>query len=127
VFVSSGLILLPTDVAHDLASTEHDDAPYDDHPNGAHLIGDVDTETEGVSAPDINQIYPDIGTPTKQEAPATFRRIVRGVIRPLIAVMTAQYVIVTALAAGTAVTTAHYASTIINEKFAAIVTALKRF
>jgi hypothetical protein len=126
VFVSSGLILLPTDVAPDLASTEYDDALSGDHPNNAHVMGDVDTETDDVSAPDINQIHPDLVSRTKRETPATFRPIVRGVMRPLIAVITAQYVIVTALAAGVAVTVAHHASHLINEKFAAIITALKR-
>jgi hypothetical protein len=86
----------------------------------------VDTETDDVSAPDIGQIYPDLAPRTKRKAPATFRPIVRGVMKSLIAVMTAQYVIVTALAAGAAVTVAHHASHLINEKFAAIITALKR-
>lgn len=120
-------MFFPTDVASDAASTEYDDALSGVHPKDAHVMAGADTETEAVSVVDLNEIPPDLAPLTKPKAPATFRPIVRGVIKPLIAVLTAQYVIVIALAAGAALTVAHSASHLINEKFAAITTALKRF
>jgi hypothetical protein len=127
VFVSNGLILLPTNLADDVASSGQDIGLSDDHPNDAHLIGDVDTETEAVSVVDTNEIPSDLGPRTKSKAAANFGLIVSGIIKPLIVIVTAQYVIVTALTALVAITVVQHASNVINEKFAAITMALKRF
>lgn len=123
MIVSSGLMLLPTNVALD---AEHD-ALADEDLIGRHPTDAAGAETENLSASDINEIARDLSPQRQREAPARSRSIARGVIKPLIALLTAQYVIVAALAAGTAVTVAHHASHLINEKFAAVVTALKRF
>lgn len=113
---------LPTNIVLD---AEHD-ALFDEDMNRRSPAETADVETDNVSAPDINEITRDLAPQAQREAPARFRPVTRGVIKPLIALLTAQYVIVAALAAGAAVTVAHHASHLINEKFAAIVTALKR-
>ncbi len=53
-------------------------------------------------------------------------RILRAVLKPLVAVMTAQYVIVTALAAFAALVVASEAGKAINAKLEPIIAALKR-
>lgn len=56
-----------------------------------------------------------------------FRRAIRTMVKPLIAMATAQYVIVTVLVAFAAITVAQHAAHLINEKVAAVTLALKRF
>jgi len=121
VIVSSGLILMPTSVDFD---AEHD-ALFDEDVISRPLEA-ANAEAENVSAPDINEISPNLASRTERAPSAGFSHIARSVIKPLVALLTAQYVIVAALVAGAAVTVAHHASHLINEKFAAIVTALKR-
>lgn len=123
MIVSSGLMLLPTDFALD---TERDNALSDDDLIGRQSTTAADAEAQSVSAPDINEIAPDLALRTERRASSGFGPIARGVIKPLIALATAQYVIVAALLAGLAFTVSHHASDVINEKFAAIITALKR-
>ena len=53
--------------------------------------------------------------------------ILRGVVRPLLAIVTSQYTLVALLAILAAVTVSRQASHTINEKFLAIVQSLKRF
>jgi hypothetical protein len=113
---------MPTNVVLD---AEHDITLSDESLDGRASTEATGTATEKGSVSDINEIVPDLALQGKRKASA-FRPIARGVIKPLIAVLTAQYVIVAALVAGVAVTVAHHASHLINEKFAAIVTALKR-
>jgi hypothetical protein len=55
------------------------------------------------------------------------RMMGRALLKPLIAIATAQYVIVTVLAALTAITVASTAGKAINAKFELIIAALKRF
>ena len=55
-----------------------------------------------------------------------FQRMGRALLKPLIAVATAQYVLVTALAAFTALIVASEAGKAINGKLEPIITALKR-
>jgi hypothetical protein len=123
VIVSSGLILLPTNFALD---AEQDIALSDDELIG-HQSNAADADAESVSAPHNNEIAPDLAPQTEHKRPAHFRHIARGVIKPLIALVASQYVLVAALVAGVAVTVADHTSHAINEKFAAIATALKRF
>ncbi len=91
---------------------QRDDALSDedvvDRPSTANA---ADAETENVSAPDINEIIREscAANRTRSVAPASDQSY-SGVIKPLIAVVTAQYVIVAALVAGVAVTVAHHAS-----------------
>lgn len=122
MIVSSGLILMPMSVDLD---AEHD-ALFDEDVIGRPLEA-ADTAPESVSASDINEISADLAPRTERASSAGFRPIARGVIKPLVALITAQYVIVGALVAGVAVTVAHHASRAIHEKFAAIVSALERF
>lgn len=124
MIVSSGLMFLPTDIALDV---EHDIAFSDEDLIGRQSTTTADAETESTSAPDINEISADLALQTEREAPARLRHVARGVIKPLVALMTAQYVIVAALAAGLAMTVAQHASRAIHEKFAAIVSAIERF
>lgn len=66
--------------------------------------------------------------PASQARPnSSFRRVSRALVKPLIAMATAPYVIVTALVGFAAVAVAQQATHIINEKFAAITQALTRF
>ncbi|MEH2514243.1 hypothetical protein V1291_005597 [Nitrobacteraceae bacterium AZCC 1564] len=123
MIVSSGLMLLPTNATLD---AEHD-ALFDEDLIGRHPTEAADAEANNVSVSDINEITPDIAPRTEHKKPVRFRQIGRGVIKPLIALIASQYVIVAALVAGVSVTVAHHASHVINEKFAAIATALKRF
>lgn len=120
MIISSGLMLLPTNVALD---AEHDD----DDLNGRPSAEVAATETENVSAPDINEVTRDLAPQTQRKTPVRFQHIAHGAIKPLIAMLASQYVIVAALVAGSAMTVAHYASRAIHEKFAAIVSALERF
>ncbi|MBY0382216.1 MAG: hypothetical protein K2W78_09900 [Xanthobacteraceae bacterium] len=53
--------------------------------------------------------------------------ILRGVIRPLLAIVTSQYTLVALLAILAAATVSRQASHLINEKFLAIMQSLKRF
>ena len=55
------------------------------------------------------------------------KRTTRALLKPLIAIATAQYVIVTALVAFTAVMVASEAAKVINATFDPIIAALKRF
>lgn len=123
MIVSSGLMLMPIDLALD---AERDNALSDDDLTVRRSAPAPDAETEITSAPAINTISEDLAPRPERTAPTGFGSIARGVIKPLIAVITAQYVIVAALVAGLAVTVAHHASHAINEKFVAIAAALKR-
>lgn len=116
-------MLLPTNLALD---AERDSPLSDDQLIGHHSTTAADAEAENAFASNINEISPDLAPRTERATAAGFRPIVIGVIKPLIALATAQYVIVAALLAGLAVTVSHHASDLINEKFAAIITALKR-
>lgn len=69
-----------------------------------------------------------IGEPAQVASPSIAKHSLTGVVlRRLAAILTTQYVIVTALAALAAVTVASEASRIINVKLELIVAALKRF
>ncbi len=127
MIISNELNSLPVDATHDVASTEHDVSRPDEHLDDACSIEAMDAEIKDVSAADLNEITPDLAPQTKRKASASFRPIVRGAVKPLIALITAQYVIVTALTALVAMTVVQHASNVINEKFAAITMALKRF
>jgi hypothetical protein len=130
---------LPVDATHDVASTEHDVSRPDEHLDDARSIAAMNSEDvmdpeevldpdiKDVAAADLDEITPDLAPQTKRKASASFRPIVRGAVKPLIALITAQYVIVTALTALVAMTVVQHASHVINEKFAAITMALKRF
>jgi len=72
--------------------------------------------------------HPDVQTDTAQEPTRdNFKRIGRGLLKPLIAVATAQYFIVTVLAGLAAWTIASEAGEAINAKIEPLLTALKRF
>jgi hypothetical protein len=117
-------MFLPTDIALD---AEHDTAASDEDLIGHQSTTATDADTENTSAPDINEISRDLAPQTERKAPTPFRHIARGVVKPLVALVTAQYVIATALVAGVAMTVAHHASRALHEKFAAIVSAIERF
>src|SRR5262249_54976276 len=117
-------MFFPTNLALD---AEHDVASADEYLVGHQSTKAADAETETTFAPDINEIAPDPVPQTEREARAGLRHIAYGALKPLVALITTQYVIVAALVAGAAVTVAHHGSQVINEKFAAIATALKRF
>lgn len=67
--------------------------------------------------------HPLLATPIPRDG---IKRWARALLEPLIAIATTQYVIVTALAALTAITVASEAAKIINTQLAPILTALKR-
>lgn len=78
--------------------------------------------------------HPDLQIDTPQELPrddfkriGPLKRISRGLLRPLVAVATAQYFIVAVLAGLAAWTVASEAGEAINAKLEPLLTALKRF
>jgi hypothetical protein len=132
VIISNELNSLPVDATHDVASTKYDVSPPDEHLDDAASIAAMDSEAldpeiKDLAAADLNEIYPDRALRTTPPSSVNFRHVARGVMKPLIALITAQYVIVTALTALVAITVVQQASNVINEKFAAITMALKRF
>lgn len=116
--------------------------PGEAAPDGA--IDTPSADTNNLALPDFQNdpespalaadIHSDVQIDTPQELPrddfkqtGPFKRIGRGLLKPLIAVATAQYFIVTVLAGLAAWTIASEASEAINAKLEPLLTALKRF
>ncbi|HEX7791019.1 MAG TPA: hypothetical protein VF467_10905 [Afipia sp.] len=87
------------------------------------------------SAPDepsLNTATPstshaDLAFPPARHARSGLKRTVRALVKPLIALATAQYILVTALAGVTAFAIASGASSLMNASLDPIIAALKRF
>ncbi|MDO8978046.1 MAG: hypothetical protein Q7V17_02295 [Afipia sp.] len=110
------------DEAMDTPSVDSRDLALPDLPN--------DPESPALAA----DSHPDVEIDTPQEPPrdnfkrtGAFKRIGRGLLKPLIAVATAQYFIVTVLAGLAAWVVASEAGEAINAKLEPLLTALKRF
>lgn len=64
--------------------------------------------------------------PSAQHSDSTIRRLVRGLLKPLLAIAIAQYALVTALVALTAYAVASHASKLVNASLEPIIAAFKR-
>jgi hypothetical protein len=112
---------LPDDIAHRDASAHAHDSDC--------AIEDTLLKTDGCeeNLNDAASNIPDnlfLATPIPHDG---IKRWARALLKPLIAILTTQYVIVTALAALTALTVASESAKIINTQLAPIIAALKRF
>jgi hypothetical protein len=111
----------PDGAMHDIASSETHNAGI----QAAERIDELDAERVHAVAAFEATLLPQTASQASRSNNA--RRIGRELLKPLIAIATAQYVIVTALAGLTAITVASTAGKAINAKLQPIIAALKRF
>ncbi|WP_040301226.1 hypothetical protein [Afipia clevelandensis] len=110
-----------------------DSAACDEIPADPHHLGpatenecadeNTDSQCECIAGTDQSS---DLLLPAAQRGDRKIRRVVRGLLKPLLAVATAQYAIVTVLAGLTAYAVASGASKLVNESLESVITALKR-
>lgn len=107
---------------------EATDGAIDAPPADTHDLALADPQNDPESPELAADIHSDVQTDTAQEPTRdNFKRIGRGLLKPLIAVATAQYFIVTVLAGLAAWTIASDAGEAINARIEPLLTALKRF
>lgn len=111
------LILLPEDTPHELAAANHELLA-----SGTSAAEEFETAEPALAV--LDDQFP-VAPPSRPRG--GLRRILRGMVRPFIVLAMSQYVIVSIMIAAGAYTLSQQASHIINEKFAAITLALKRF
>jgi hypothetical protein len=126
-------LLAFNDINSPLDGARHDIAPSETRDAGiqaaeySEQIDELEAErVRAVSVFDIEATHLH-QTAFQTPRPNNNRRIGRGLLKPLIAIATAQYVIVTVLAGLTAITVASTAGKAINARFEPIIAALKRF
>ncbi|MBX9821252.1 hypothetical protein [Afipia birgiae] len=103
-------------------------------PADIHDLALLDAQNDPATSELAADIHPDIQIDTPQEPTrdnfkriSPFKRIGRGLLRPLIAVATAQYFIVAVLAGLAAWAIASEAGEVISAKLEPVLAALKRF
>jgi len=101
------------------------DAPHLNPASGEDIAADNDDGGESDDIADAVQ-QPDLLFPTAKRSDSKIRQVVRGLLKPLLAVATAQYALVTALAGITAYAVASNASKFVNASLEPIIAALKR-
>lgn len=117
----------------DKQDSARDSAACDEIPADAYYLGPA-TENESADENTDGQCECIAGTDQSSDLLASaaqrgdrkIRQVVRGLLKPLLAVATAQYAIVAVLAGLTAYAVAASASRLVNESLESVITALKR-
>lgn len=119
---SNKLASAPDSAAHDVATVD-----AHDHDRAAAEADLRPDDCEESSCPASSESgSPDHLAYGTRRRRTGIRRRVRALVKPLISILTTQYVIVTVLAALTAVTVASEAAKFVNSKLDPIIAALKR-